>query len=420
MKKIYAVIISFLSIFSGPFAPYHVLYAQEIGKTLNPWKEGEMEIHHIYTGKGESVFCILPDGTTLLIDAGDTGPHKDPRTTAGSPDESRNPGEWIARYISCRIPDIKKIDYAFLTHFHGDHLGGVYKNSPKTSKGGSYLLSGLTEVYEYIPFVRMIDRDWPSYQFPQSQAGKGFENYQAFLDWNIKNNHLKMERFVPGTNKQFVLVNDPVKYKGKFEIRNIVSSGEVWTGVADQTKKFFPEVFPPGKSIDENKCSAGIRISYGNFDYFNGGDLSGRLPLNSESWRDIETPVGKVTGPVEVCEANHHAWIDAMNEFFLSCVKPQIIILQVWHVTHLNLSVLQSMSNKNLNPNLKHIIPTCIPKLTRAYLGEDQLKKVTGEGGHVVIKVEPGGNQYSVILLTTKDESSRVESIYGPFDCIKN
>lgn len=230
---------------------------------------------------------------------------------------------------------------------------------------------------------------------------------------------MKMERFVPGTKSQFVLVNHPEKYKDNFEIRNIVSSGEVWTGEGDKTQKIFPEVFPQGQSIDENKCSAGIRISYGDFDYFNGGDLSGRLPLNSESWRDIETPVGKVVGPVEVCEANHHAWVDAMNESFLSSVKAQIIVLQVWHVTHLNLSVMISMANKGLNPNLKHIIPTNIPELSKEYLGDDQIKKLTGDGGHVVVKVAPGGKQYSVFLLTAEDESFRIKSSYGPYSCIK-
>jgi hypothetical protein len=229
-----------------------------------------------------------------------------------------------------------------------------------------------------------------------------------------------MERFIPGTSSQFVLVNHPESYKGRFEIRNIVSSGEVWTGGGDKTQKLFPEVFPEGQSIDENKCSAGIRITYGDFAYFNGGDLSGRLPLNTESWRDIETPVGKAVGPVEVCEANHHAWIDAMNESFLNSVRPQIIVMQVWHVTHLNLSVMQSMANKRLNPNLKHIIPTNIPELSRAYLGDEQINKFTGDGGHVVIKVAPGGEQYSVFLLKTEDESFHVKSVYGPFTCLKD
>jgi hypothetical protein len=228
---------------------------------------------------------------------------------------------------------------------------------------------------------------------------------------------MKMERFIPGTNQQFVLVNNPGKYRENFEVRNIVSSGKVWTGKGDKIQKFFPEIFPKEQSIDENKCSAGIRITYGDFDYFNGGDLSGRLPMNTESWRDIEIPVGKAVGPVEVCEANHHAWIDAMSEPFLSSVKAQVIVIQVWNARHLNLSVMNSMSNKNLNPNLKHIIPTNIPEISKAYLGDKELKKVSGDGGHIVLKVAQGGKQYSVILLTTEDESFRVKSIYGPYNC---
>ena len=36
---------------------------------LPPWQEGCLDIHLINTGKGESTFYILPDGTTMLIDA---------------------------------------------------------------------------------------------------------------------------------------------------------------------------------------------------------------------------------------------------------------------------------------------------------------------------------------------------------------
>lgn len=383
-------------------------------EVIPEWQEGEMEIHHIFAGGGESVFCILPDGTTMLIDAGDTGPHIDSRKTAISPDDSRNPGEWIARYIINRLhyKDHKTIDYAFLTHFHGDHMGGVYENSKKTKNGGNYYLSGITEVYEHLKYYKMIDRDWPTYQYPSPQKGKGFDNYKNFIEWNTENNELKMERFIPGTNKQFMLVNNPENYPD-FEIRNIVSNGEVWTGTGNKTKKNFPA----GGSPDENMCCAGIRISYGDFDYFNGGDIKGRLTLGTEPWKDIETPVGKVLGEVEVCEANHHAWIDAMNENFLSYVKPQVIVMQINHITHFNLSVMNSMINKSINSNIKHIIPTNIPEISKAYFGPEELKKVTGEGGHVAIKVIPGGKQYSVYVLTTEDESFEVKSKYGPYTC---
>ena len=44
-----------------------------------------MDIHTIATGRGDATFIIMPDGTTLMIDAGDNGKTKDkqhPDTTA--------------------------------------------------------------------------------------------------------------------------------------------------------------------------------------------------------------------------------------------------------------------------------------------------------------------------------------------------
>lgn len=387
---------------------------QSNNQVFPSWNEGELEIHHIYTGCGESVFCIFPDGTNMLIDAGDTGPYRGPRYTHGSPDETRQAGEWVARYILRLLSsrNEKKIDYAFLTHFHGDHMGGIFPDSPKTKIGGDYILSGLTEVAEYLPFKKLVDRDWPTYKFPTEQKGRTFENYKGFVDWNIENAGMQMERFQPGSNTQFPLLFHPEKYP-EFEIRNIIANGEMWTGKKSKTKNLFPK----DAQIDENKSSSAIRVSYGDFDYYNGGDLTGRISIRSEGWKDIETPVGKVVGPVEVCEANHHAWIDAMNESFVASLQPQIFVLQVWNVSHINLTTIRTMSSKELYPGERHIIPTNVPEISKIYIGESRVKQLTGDGGHVVIKVHPGGKKFNVYLLKTDDESMHIKSIYGPFDC---
>ena len=41
------------------------------GKKLPAWREGEFQVHFIYTGVSESMFWILPDGTSMLLDCGD-------------------------------------------------------------------------------------------------------------------------------------------------------------------------------------------------------------------------------------------------------------------------------------------------------------------------------------------------------------
>src|SRR5918995_432400 len=87
--------------------------AQTVGAALPLWTAGTLDIHHINTGRGNATFFRLPDGTTMLVDAGDGGPPP-PRGTPPRPDASQPPAEWIARYV--RAMGATQIDYGYLTH----------------------------------------------------------------------------------------------------------------------------------------------------------------------------------------------------------------------------------------------------------------------------------------------------------------
>ena len=43
----------------------------KVGEPLPLWTDGCLDIHFINSGRGECAFYILPDGTTLLVDAGE-------------------------------------------------------------------------------------------------------------------------------------------------------------------------------------------------------------------------------------------------------------------------------------------------------------------------------------------------------------
>ena len=63
----------------------------EVGSPLPAWTPGTLDIHQISTGRGNAALFILPDGTTLLVDAGAAGdglPQSEPH-----PDASRTPGD---------------------------------------------------------------------------------------------------------------------------------------------------------------------------------------------------------------------------------------------------------------------------------------------------------------------------------------
>lgn len=71
------------------------------------WEAGYLDIHHINTGRGDCTFCVLPDGTTLLIDAGEVKANV--RVVAPKPDNLKRTGEWIADYITSFIPMVRSI-----------------------------------------------------------------------------------------------------------------------------------------------------------------------------------------------------------------------------------------------------------------------------------------------------------------------
>lgn len=68
--------------------------------------EPQLKVHIIDVGQGDSSFIELPDGKTLLIDAGE-----------------REYGRTVEEYI--RRLGYKKIDYLVGTHPHSDHIGGL-------------------------------------------------------------------------------------------------------------------------------------------------------------------------------------------------------------------------------------------------------------------------------------------------------
>ena len=42
-----------------------------MAETFPGWRRGALQVHFIHTGVAESIFFILPDGTTMLVDCGD-------------------------------------------------------------------------------------------------------------------------------------------------------------------------------------------------------------------------------------------------------------------------------------------------------------------------------------------------------------
>jgi beta-lactamase superfamily II metal-dependent hydrolase len=391
--------------------------AQVVGLELPPWTPGTLDIHHISTGRGNSTFFILPDGTTLLVDAGAIKAANSAHTEPPHPDGSRDPGEWIARYILHMLahdPSLR-LDYAVITHLHADHMGSGSPTT-KASKNGAYKSSGITEVADYVPIRKVIDRAWPGYDWPQPITDEWVNNYREFLKWQIEHKGLKVERSVQGRNDQITLVRGAGKYP-TFEVRNSAANGEVWTGVGTVTRHYFPEVaaLKRGDLPTENSCSIALRLSYGKFDYFTAGDMTAFKDEGEPEWHDIERPVALAVGPVDVFLLNHHGYYDADSFFLISNLRPRVNIIPVWSAAQPDRRVLRWLLFPDAYPGPRDVFLTSTTEASRVIFS-DWTPRLKALEGHIVVRVAPGGGSYKVMVLDNSSESYRVISVHGPYE----
>lgn len=369
--------------------------AAQPGEILPKWTAGTLDIHHINTGLGNAAFLMLPDGTTMLIDAGQRQ-NVPPRATLPKPNGSRPPGEWIARYVAAM--GATAIDYGYLTHFHDDHM------------------NALVDVAQRVPMRTMIDRGWPDYSYPSTDhaefAAPAFRAYRDYLQKGTT----KGERLAPGRNDQIVLRREREKYPD-FEIRNVSANGEIWTGQGTATAARFPRLdsIPREDWPTENMCSLAIRIRYGRFDYFTGGDIPGRPRPGYPDWQDIETPIARVVGAVDASVLDHHGNRDSTNAFFVSTLRPRIWIIPVWSSDHPGHDVLDRMYSERLYPGPRDVFATNMIEANKIVIGP-LLDRLASSQGHILIRVAPGGASYRVLILDDSAESYRVTKVLGPFE----
>ena len=413
------LIVCSLALISGTAGP---LKAQIIGEKLPAWEEGYLDIHQINAGKGDCAFFILPDGTTMIFDAGElnlTIPRNvGPRTAKIKPDHSRSPGEWMVHYLKMLMKGLpsESIDYAIISHFHDDHMGEPSELS-KISKNGDYKLTGITTIGDHINIKTILDRGWPEYNYPEPIENDMVDNYLKFTEWHTQNSGMKVDMFEAGRSDQLVLSNKPAKFPD-FEIRNVSVNGEVWTGVHTNTRNHFPLISDLKKTNSglpgENPCSISIRLSYGKFDYFTGGDIPGVLDPGEPFWNDIETPVAKAVGPVEVNVVNHHGNRDSQNEFFVRTLRPQVHILPVWSSDHPGPAVLKRLLSTHLYPGDRELFATNMLEANYLVIGS-RLKQLKSDQGHILVRVKPGGEEYHVIVLDDSNDKYLIKSVHGPY-----
>lgn len=390
------------------------------------WQFGELQIHFIHTGVAESIFFILPDGTTLLLDCGDH-----PALTRLEyavpvvPGPERLAGDWIARYIHRVLPpgtpfleDRPLIDYMMLSHFHADHCGSAAWQTKKregTPLPGCYR-SGFALAAETLSFKTALDRGAPDYIPPHGfeYPPDTLEHMQRLYAALQKRDGLQVQQFEPGKRDQLRLCHAPEDIED-FQITNIVANGRILCQDGS-IRDLYIDDQDPAKSCHENGMSCGFLLRYGEFTFFTAGDFMDSV-LNWDGTRSkTEDLLAAELPSADAAKISHHGRF-SMSESLVKALRARVWIASIWDQLHIVDQVLERLSDRSLYPGERTIFPTVFTDQRRKEVGDAEFVKdiapeVGGKGAHIILSVPRGGKKFSVTCLDASDEEMRILGQY--------
>ena len=248
-----------------------------------------LEIFAIDVEGGQATLLVTPAGDTLLIDA-------------GWPGHNHRDADRIAAVA--KAAGVKKIDWLLITHYHVDHVGGVY------------------QLAEKIPIAHFVDHG--------TSVEKGKEAEILFNEYaalRAKGQHLRVD---PGKT---------IPVKG-IDVQVLSAGGNVIDDPlegAGETNADCRDYDRPAETKDENGQSIGVLITYGNFRMLDMGDLT------KDREYDLVCPANKI-GTVDFFLVSHHGMNLSNSAPFVHAISPRVALVdngphkggtaQVWQTLH--------------------------------------------------------------------------------------
>jgi competence protein ComEC len=238
-----------------------------------PQTARSLEVYVIDVEGGNATLFVSPGRESLLIDTGNAGAAA-PRDAGRIVDAIKDAG-------------LQQIDHLIITHWHGDHFGG------------------LAELAGKVPIREFIDHG-PNVQ-PGELADTFLEKTYPKLYANAKHTVAK-----PG---------DKIALAG-LDVRVVASAGETIKTPLPGAGKPNPYCasFKPGESNAEDPQSVGIYMTYGKFRTIHLGDLT----KNKEF--ELMCPNNRI-GTVDVLLGLHHGQASSNSEVMVHALHPRVAIM---------------------------------------------------------------------------------------------
>jgi beta-lactamase superfamily II metal-dependent hydrolase len=231
-----------------------------------------LSIYFIDVEGGQATLFVAPGGESMLVDTGWTGNnHRDALRIAAA---AKNAG-------------VRKIDYLVITHYHADHVGGVY------------------QLAEKLPIVNFVDHG------AQTETGKPAEIlFNEYSSIRAKGHYIEVK---PGDKL-------PLK---NLEVKILSAGGEVLDTAlqgAGEPNPACTGTSQPAEDKTENGRSVGMLITFGDFRLLDMGDLT----------KDREYPLvcpNNKIGTVDLFLVSHHGTAASDSVPFVRAIAPRVAIV---------------------------------------------------------------------------------------------